>query len=293
MNTKEKLSLTVMNFSRKHFRNTWVHRIPLTSKIYQKIFLSTFSVSEKEIFFRNHKYIVPTADTTVVPSMISGDYESFELDVFKKLLNKGDNILDIGANLGVYGIEASSIIGGNGTVYCFEPVPENQVFLKNNVNLNKIKNIKIVRSAIGDKVSSLKIFLVKNSIGTHSAGGGTDNFVDVPVTTIDNFVDKNKIDVNLIKIDIEGYEDYAIKGGLKTLKNLKPILFIEFSANHLRKCNTDPVKHANTLFNLYENCYLINERKKSVTKINNPSEFSNMLNVNLILSNKKLSFHDS
>jgi FkbM family methyltransferase len=249
---KEKIALPFINFARRHLRNTWVHRVPITSYIYKKVFNLTYGGVDKEITFREGRYLVPTTDTAVVPSMISGAYEKYELDLYKKLLKPGYKILDIGANIGVYCIEASKTIGAKGKVYAFEPVDENLKLLGHNLGLNNVKNVLVSGSAIGEKEDTIKIYTAKNSIATHSAGAISETFVEVPVTTIDAFVKKNNLKINLIKMDIEGYEGAAVEGGLTILKQQQPILFIEFSSHHLKQCNYDPFKHARNLLSLYQ-----------------------------------------
>lgn len=262
--------------------------MPFTSKLYKKLFLSTFKGAEKKIIFRGHKFFVPTTDTTIVPSMISGEYESYELDIFNQFLKKGATVLDIGANIGVYAIEAAAAIGKKGWVYAFEPVPANQKLLKRNLSLNKTRNVIVVPKAVGPRITKLKIFLAKNNIGTHSAGVKSDKFVEVPVITIDAFVKKNKLKVDMVKMDIEGYEGFAVEGGIKTLGSQKPVLFTEFSATNLSRCGYDPAKHAKNLLGLYEYCYVVGERKKSIRRITKSSQLVKLANDNLILSPQEL-----
>lgn len=288
MSKKEDVTLYFINHARKTFRNTWVHRIPLTSIIYRHVFAFGYGGVEKEIAFRNAKYLVPTTDSAVVPSMISGDYENYELNLFSQILNKGDTVLDIGANIGVYCIEASRKIGDKGKVFSFEPIEENLKLLEHNLKLNNIKNVKIVPYAIGNKQGILKIYKAKNSIATHSAGAISDNFEEINVTTIDDFVSKSKIKVNLIKMDIEGYEGHAVEGGIKTIKKYKPILFIEFSSDHLKRCGYSVEKHAKNLLKLYKFCYLVDERKQLLTEISDYKVIVKLRNDNLILSPKPL-----
>lgn len=289
MSPKEKVSLAFINFSRKHFRNTWVHKIPLTSRIYQKLFLTTFKGADRDIIFRGRPFSVPTSDTTIVPSMISGEYESFELDILKKLLNKGDTVLDVGANIGVYSVEAAAAVGKKGKVFAFEPVPANQAMLRRNLKLNNISNAVVVTTAVGSKKSNIKLYLAENSIGTHSVGAVSKNHINVPVTPIDSFVEDNGLNVNLIKMDIEGYEGFAVEGSRKTISKQKPILLVEFSAKHLVRCGYDPDKHAKNLIKLYKYCYLIEERNRSLQRITDPSHISHLLNDNLLLSSEEIS----
>ncbi len=287
---KETFYLSVMNFSRSKFRNTWIHHLPFTTTIYRKMFSATYHGVDKNIVFRNLKFKVPTTDTTVVPSMISGDFEKIELDIFHKLLKKNDIVLDIGANIGVYCAEAATAIGARGKVYAFEPVTQNLELLKHNLKINHITNVEIIDAAVGSEEGKLKIYLAENSIATHSAGKVSNKSTDVDVVTIDSFVKKKKFKkVDMIKMDIEGYEGYAIEGGLQTIKKYQPILFIEFSADHLKRCGYDPRKQASQLLKLYKYCYHIDEQKNIFRKINKIDDIVKLRNDNLVLAPHSLS----
>lgn len=283
-NLKETTTLFIIKNARKYFRNTWIHRIPLTSLIYRKLFSITFKDSEKEITFRDSKFLVPTNDTAVVPSMMNGDYENYELDLLRKLLKPNYTVLDIGANIGVYSLEASKCVGKKGKIFAFEPIPDNQKLLKHNLVINNAQNVEVIHSAVGAKEGKLRIYKAKHSIATHSAGAVSDDFSDLPVTTIDGFTKKKKLKIDLIKMDVEGYEGFALEGGYKTLKNHQPILLIEFSATHLKRCGYDPKKHAKDLLKLYAYCYLVDERNDKLLRVKDSETISKLLNDNLLLS---------
>ncbi len=285
-----KLLLSIINFARRNFRNTWVHRIPLTSFVYKKVFAMTFRGKDINIEFRGNKYTVPTTDTTVVPSMISGDFERYELDVYNSLIKKGFLILDIGANIGVYSIEASRHIGENGQVHAFEPISENIAFLKQNLLLNNAHNVTVQNCAIGKEGGAIKIYKAKHNIGTHSMGRISNSFEEVAMTSIDSFVGMNSLKVDLIKIDVEGGEGYAIEGGLETIKSQQPLLFIEFSSPHLQLCGYSPKIHAATLLSLYQFCYMIDEQKKTFVRVESDKVIARQYNTNLVLSSKPINF---
>lgn len=290
MSRKEKLYISFINFSRNRFRNTWVHRIPITSKIYRRVFSATYHGVDKNITFRGSTYKVPTTDTAVVPSMMSGDYENTELDMFNKLLKTNNVVLDIGANVGVYSIEASKKIGKKGKVFAFEPVPENVELLKFNLAANNASNVAVIPAGVGSKDGKLKLYLAEHSIATHSAGKISDKFIEVATFAIDSFVKSQKLKkIDMIKIDIEGYEGYAIEGAMKTIIKQQPILFIEFSADHLKRCGYSPTQQAKTLLQLYKYCYHIDEHKKVLRKLKSVRDIIKLRNDNLVLSPSAIS----
>lgn len=286
----ERLALRFIKLSRKYFRNTWVHRLPFTSWTYKKIFRTiNHGAPEKEVIFRGMKLLVYTKDTSLVPSIINQDYEFLELNIFEQLLKPGMTVLDIGANIGIYSILASDKVGKKGNVFAFEPVPENLSLIRHNLTLNHIKNVKVVPSAVGDKKDRVTISLVENSLGTHSVGAESAQTLEVNQIKIDDFVSLNKIKVDIIKIDIEGYEAHALDGAKHTIQDKNIILLMEFSAKLLKNCGTDPQKFAKYLLSNFKYCYDISERKGSLRRISGSRELTSLENNNLLLLNKPYS----
>lgn len=283
----ESISLYIIKISRKYFRNSWVHRLPMTSWLYKKLFLATVKGDVKHVQFMGMNIELPTNDTTIVPSIINNSYETFEIDLFEQLIAKENatTVFDVGANIGLYSLAAARAMNGEGKVFSFEPVKENRHYLTKNIAANKFNNIEVVSVAIGDKNEKIKMYLVKNSIGTHSAGKATDHYDTVDSITLDNFTKQRKVIPDIIKMDIEGYEGFAIEGGLKTIKKFKPTLLIEFDTDHLTKSNYLPSKLANLLVEIYPYRYIIDEKKKIIRSFDDSSSLVNIFNSNLIFSN--------
>ena len=145
-------------------------------------------------------------------------------------------LYDIGANIGYYSILAAKK-GAN--VIAFEPVKSTYVVLKNNVKLNKLKNIKINRLAISDKTGFEKINLYTSSGNNSLANRNIPKDHElkhigveiVKLDTLDNIVYNNKLKPTLIKIDVEGFEKAVLMGGKNTLLNHHPVVIIETSVN--------------------------------------------------------------
>jgi len=111
-------------------------------------------------------------------------------------------------------------------VYAFEADNLNYLDLKNNINLLDLKNISPINLAIGDENKEVNIENNQTSSKISEKGA------KVLMTTIDNYINENNIkSVDLIKIDIEGFEQKALKGAIKTIKTFKPILAISIYHN--------------------------------------------------------------
>lgn len=106
-------------------------------------------------------------------------------------------------------------------IYAFEPEKNNYMKLLENIKLFRLENVIPVNKGVGDKNGKLKI---TNEEGQSHISAHGDQEVDI--ITIDEFVEKNNVTVGLIKMDIEGFESYAIKGAERTIREQKPILLI-------------------------------------------------------------------
>jgi FkbM family methyltransferase len=146
----------------------------------------------------------------------------------KKLIKKGDVILDIGANVGFYSNFFSNQTGTSGKVHCFEPDKKNFHYLtkttkgKNNVVLNQ--------KAVSDQNGTIELYESDTLNIDHRTYKPElyKNSCKVDTITIDNYIGGNYL-VNFIKLDIQGAEFNALKGMKNTLeKNKEIIIFTEF-----------------------------------------------------------------
>lgn len=106
-------------------------------------------------------------------------------------------------------------------IYAFEPEKDNYTKLLKNMKKFHLKNVIPINKGVGDGNRKLKITSEEGQ--SHISVHGDQ---EIDIVTIDEFVEKNNISVGLIKMDIEGFESYAIKGAEKTIKEQKPILLI-------------------------------------------------------------------
>lgn len=106
-------------------------------------------------------------------------------------------------------------------IYAFEPENNNYEKLLKNIKRFNLRNVIPVKKGLGDRGRKLKI---TNEEGqSHISPIGVQ---EVDIITIDEFVENNNLSVGLIKMDIEGFEYYAVQGAIKTIKKHHPILLI-------------------------------------------------------------------
>jgi FkbM family methyltransferase len=149
------------------------------------------------------------------------------------------NIIDIGANFGYHTLLFSRECSEN--VYSFEPQIQNFELLEDNVKINEIKNIILHNYACGDENCEIKMTIFDGN-DTINMGDITpnvninDKFSISKSIILDDYIFQNKID--LIKLDVQGWEKKVLIGATNLLKVHKPILIVEFEVFQLEKTNT-------------------------------------------------------
>jgi len=173
--------------------------------------------------------------------------EKDTMNLFSRLINTGDTIIEVGAHIGLMAQYYSHIVGESGTVYVFEPAANNLVYLKKNIALSTFRNIVLEEKAVSETTGTAKFYvenitgqnssLVADNPGPNSQKNVKDkskvSVVEVPTVSLDDYVANNGISrLNFIKVDIESAELFAIKGMMNVLQHLKPRFMIEVSQNH-------------------------------------------------------------
>lgn len=195
-----------------------------------------------------------------------GNFEDFEKDLVKRLVKKGDTVLDVGANIGYYTLIFAKLVGKNGKVYAFEPDIDNFRLLQKNVRINNHKNVITINKAVGDYNKKIRLYRSKENMGNHKIydDHSSRDSIEVKMMTLDKFKNRK---IDFIKIDVEGAEPAVIKGGKNLFLKNKPIIFTEFYPLLINQFGTDWKKYLRDLSSLEFEFYLINEKKNVLNKI--------------------------
>lgn len=157
---------------------------------------------------------------------------------------KDEYIIDVGANIGYVLMNIALRVGDDGMVFGFEPHPMAFSKLVKNIKLNDLKNVHFEQLAIGNSIGKIVPYTVNElNLGMNkvrqSFTGSND---DVVLTTLDKYCDDNNVSkVDLIKIDVEGYEMKVLEGAEHILQKFRPKLFIEISGENLAEQNSSPL----------------------------------------------------
>ncbi len=153
--------------------------------------------------------------------------DSFHEEYYK--LKKGDVVVDAGANVGIFTINAAKSVGPEGKVIAIEPEKKNMMLLKRNAKLNNCHNIIFIQKALSDNKGNSTLTLGESATNTLFPENLGDSVIknteSVKTDTLQNIISNLDLHcVNFIKMDIEGAEIVAIKGGLSLIKRTKPVL---------------------------------------------------------------------
>ena len=116
-------------------------------------------------------------------------------------------------------------------VYSFEPTDENYDYMLRTIKLNDSKKIIPVKCALGDYDGEENICLNGSGSTINKLKVNSPVKETIQVIKLDDFVQENNIEVGLIKIDVEGYEQELLRGALVTIKEQKPTLLISIYHN--------------------------------------------------------------
>ena len=161
-------------------------------------------------------------------------HEPETMRLWWRLARTSKTVLDIGANSGVFGLAAGA--AGAQQVFAFEPVPRVYRILKKNTALNPELPIQPIQAAVGSTPGKAVLYdpggnaPTSASLSKEFADAHEAQFVEgeVEVVRIDDYRKKNKlVEIDLIKIDVEGFEVEALSGMKETVDSNRPEIVLE------------------------------------------------------------------
>jgi FkbM family methyltransferase len=147
----------------------------------------------------------------------------------KRVLKPGDLVVDVGANIGLITIEAGGLVGPAGRVISIEPNPRIGSYLKKNIHLNRLKNVMVLQTALGKEKGVARFWCARDDDRSHIVRKGG---IAVPITTLDEVMQAEPgRPIDLLKIDVEGFEMAVLEGASQTLRRTR-WLYLEINARN-------------------------------------------------------------
>ena len=162
-------------------------------------------------------------DPVVSGALYLGAYEPYFSKLFREHIQHDAIVLDIGANLGYYTLIASAKAK---RVIAYEPEPENGALLGQTIATNNLTNVTHIQSGVGAKKEERTLSLHPDNKGKHTLLPSDGEKVEqrtIHMRTIDgSLAEEGVTQVDIIKMDIEGWEAYAFLGMMHTLSTHHP-----------------------------------------------------------------------
>lgn len=153
-----------------------------------------------------------------------GTYELDKQHWFVEHARPGKALFDIGAHAGFYTLLGARLVGPEGRVFAFEPLPRNLKFLRRHLDANQARNVTVIDAAVGDVPGEARF----NSSAADDEGGLSDSGeLVVKVVAIDDLVGRGDLPApSVMKIDVEGAEELVLRGARRTIRDHRPVIML-------------------------------------------------------------------
>lgn len=242
----------------------------------------------------NQEIFIDLKDQIISGNLLrSGEWEPHIRNLLKKIVKPNDKALVIGAHVGTHAILISKLVGNEGKVFAFEPNPSALWFLKHNLYFSKSENITVYEKAAFNENKTISFTKVSDDVNPGSSHINLDNSnqntgenIDVEAVTIDSIPEINNI--QLILMDVEGAEPYAIKGAENLINNSPDLVVMqEWTPNWIVKEKAEYAKFWSDKgfkFAIIKQEQLVPLTQEELLKIENPVDIIIAKNLDEIIS---------
>lgn len=193
--------------------------------------------------------VVDLSDWRHQEILADGMYEPHITALFARIAGPGWTVLDVGANVGYFAALASNLGGATATVHAFEPHPRMAAMAEINALMNDGVTYTVIRAACGARSdrSTLRLARISGNIGdstmlTDATSTGPTSVVDV--IRLDEHCRDHQLRPDLVKIDVEGFEQQVLEGmGNLLIERIPAHLVIEVGGDPPRPAASKITSH--------------------------------------------------
>ena len=168
-------------------------------------------------------------------------HERSTVQYLKNTILPGDTICDVGAHIGYYVRLLSRLTGDSGKVIAFEPHPKNIALLQ--LNCRHCTNTEIVPKAVAATTGKSRFYEHATSSTSHALSdiSQSGRHIEVDVTSIDDwYTNASYTKVDMVLVDVEGYESEVLLGMQNTISNHPELrIILEYCPGIYRQANRD------------------------------------------------------
>ena len=146
-------------------------------------------------------------------------------------LEPGDFFVDAGANIGFYTVAAAKAVGPHGRVVAIEMMPNTAAILHHHLVINNCGNVEVIQRALSERSGHCVSATVpagkfgQASIARQGIGEKQYGRFQVMTACLDELLGEDENPIALMKLDLEEAELAALRGGLRTLKRCRSVIF--------------------------------------------------------------------
>ncbi|MFC0252700.1 FkbM family methyltransferase [Massilia consociata] len=185
--------------------------------------------------YRGLQIWVNLFDGFVSFGVLHGNWENAEVDFMLSWLREGDGVIDAGANIGVFTIQAARAVGETGRVYAFEPMRNTYDMLARSVRANGFDGRCVLyNEGLGASEGEGSFHLNAHATNPGSSYISTGEKGErIHIRPLDSVDYERRI--RFLKMDVEGFEPHIIRGAARTLAEHAPVILTEFFPRSLRE----------------------------------------------------------
>ena len=188
-----------------------------------------------------------------------GNPENYESALIEQVLRPGMTVIDVGANHGMFSLEAAHLIEHEGLVHAFEPTPRTCKLLRSNLAANGLTTVKVFSSALGETpgTAHLRVHNEMSALNTLASLDVTwnrqklvaDEIIEVSVTTLDAHAKAEGLArIDFLKIDVEGFELGVLRGARELLREQRiDLIMLEIGDATCATAGVEPIEVLNEL----------------------------------------------
>jgi len=153
-------------------------------------------------------------------------------------------VVDGGANVGQYSMLAAAKVGARGSVHAFEPIPDTFACLKKNLMSNSLENITANNLALWNCEETVHLGMpedMTDNFGSYTVGAAdsSSGSIEASAASLDSYAATHALRrLDLIKLDIEGAESFALRGARKVLEEFRPTILMEINRQALTRAGS-------------------------------------------------------
>jgi FkbM family methyltransferase len=279
-------------------KSIWKHPLNKHQKFlailnFLKYNIAKLLIKKKEIivpWIADSKFIIGINEIQLRWNIYWGIVEYEDMIFTINLLNKENLFIDVGANVGIYTILASKVVGARSIA--FEPCQKTFERFKDQISINRIDHLVTVhQNAVGSKSGNVHISNYGDTRNVLNeilkVNEGNQESIEVKMTTLDDEI-KNENRNYVIKIDVEGYEFEVIRGAKNILSSKKLIALIVENNDMSKKYDYSRLQMHEYLLSLNLFPIKYDPFTKKITKKENITTSLNTIYINDFLKIQKI-----